>query len=213
MLIAGIDEAGRGSIIGPLVIAYVIVKEEDLSLLRSLGVKDSKMLSKKKRSTLANEIEKIAHKIVVRELSAREIDNRSTLNKLELNAIIELIDRARSDFIYIDSFDVKTDRLEKIIAESIEYDATIHASHKADRDNLVVSAASIIAKVNRDNAIEKLRCYGSIGSGYPSDPYTREFVANCMSNNFYPEFIRYSWKSVKNILQLPLHDPYQKVLD
>ncbi|RMF30468.1 MAG: ribonuclease HII, partial [Candidatus Nitrosothermus koennekii] len=90
------------------------------------------------------------------------------------------------------------------------------AEHRADANNIVVGAASIIAKVNRDKEIDRLRVYGNVGSGYPSDEITIKFVEEWMKKNKqYPEFLRKSWKTMKriDILQSQLHDPYQKVLD
>ena len=216
MLIAGIDEAGRGSLLGPLVIGCLIINDKDKIKLEELGVKDSKMLSSKRRSILYSEIKSIAYKIIIKRITPKMINNKN-LNRLELDAVMHILKRVKVDEIYIDSFDRKPRRLEELIKSRISYDAKVYAEHKADANNIVVGAASIIAKVKRDDAINNLRVYGDIGSGYPSDPATIRFVTEWIrKHNTYPEFVRRRWKTMKrinDILQLQLHDPYQTVLD
>ncbi len=207
-LIAGVDEAGRGSLLGPLVIACVIVREEHLERLKSIGVRDSKVLTRRKRALLYREIKNIADNVAIKRIKPKEIDERScSLNMLELYAIASILKRVRADEIYIDSFDVNPRRLESRLARMLGYYAMVHANHKADDNYLVVSAASIIAKVERDNAIDRLRMYGEIGSGYPSDIRTLNFVIDWIKeHNRYPEFARCSWKTMQRILhtlQLP----------
>jgi ribonuclease HII len=68
-MVAGVDEAGRGCIIGPLVIAGVMFKEENLPILKQIGVKDSKLLTPNKRETLAQEIPRIAEKHIIIKLT------------------------------------------------------------------------------------------------------------------------------------------------
>lgn len=216
MLVAGIDEAGRGSLVGPLVIACLIINNNNIKYLEEIGVKDSKMLSRKKRLELYKEIKKIADKVIIKKLTPKVIDARTNLNRLELYTIANILKDVRIDEIYIDSFYRKPKKLEDTLANMLCYKTRIYAEHKADANNLVVGAASIIAKVNRDKEIDKLRVYGNIGSGYPSDEVTIKFVEEWIKKNkHYPEFVRKSWKTIKRIdtLQSRLHDPYQKVLD
>jgi ribonuclease HII len=215
MLIAGIDEAGRGSLLGPLVIGCVIIRDDDINKIRDLGVKDSKLLTRTKRSMLYKEIRKIAHKVMKRNITPKLIDT-TNLNRLELDAIAYLLKRVKVDEIYIDSFDRKPRRLEDRLKDRLDYDTKIKAEHKADRNNMIVGAASIIAKVNRDKAIDRLRDHGDIGSGYPSDKYTIKFVKDWINKyKTYPTFARRRWKTMQRIYieQLQLHDPYQTVLD
>lgn len=216
MLIAGIDEAGRGSLLGPLVIGCVIINDRDKSRLEELGVKDSKMLTRAKRSLLYREVRKIANKIMIRRITPKMIDTRINLNKLEVDAIVDILKRVKVDEIYIDSFDRKPRRLEGRLKNRLNYNAKIYAEHKADVNNIVVGAASIIAKVNRDNAIDRLKVYGEVGSGYPSDEHTIRFVKEWVKKyKKYPAFVRKRWKTMEriDIAQLQLHDPYQTVLD
>jgi ribonuclease HII len=216
MLIAGIDEAGRGSLLGPLVIACIIINDEKIRYLEDIGVKDSKMLSRKKRLELYKEIKGIADKIIIKKITPKAIDARTNLNRLELDTIANILKNVRLEEIYIDAFYRNPTRIVEMLSNRLCYNPKIYAEHRADANNLVVGAASIIAKVNRDKEIDKLRVYGNVGSGYPSDEITIKFVEEWIrKNRQYPEFVRKSWKTMKriDILQPQLHDPYQKVLD
>ena len=117
MLIAGVDEAGRGCVIGPLVIAGVLMKEENLPVLAQLGVKDSKLLSAKKREALAAEIVRLAEKRVVMKLSPKEIDcvvesgrKLHKLNRLEAQTMAMIIEALKPDEAYVDAADVLEER-------------------------------------------------------------------------------------------------------
>ena len=163
MLVAGVDEAGRGCVIGPLVIAGVLIKEERLPSLTRLGVKDSKLLSAKKRETLAVDIRRLAEKHVIVKLLPEEIDRAvesrrklHKLNRLEAKAMAKIIEMLKPDVTFVDAADVLEERFKQHIQEELPFKTKIVAEHKADKTYSVVSAASIIAKVERDQAIEKL---------------------------------------------------------
>lgn len=208
MLIAGIDDAGRGSVIGPLVIAGVLMKKENLPKLTHLGVKDSKYLSPSKREILFFEIKGIAQKIRLIMLSPKEIDNvvlhgkkLFKLNRLEAQTMAKVIELLKPDMAYVDASDVNEERFKIHIIEYLPYIPEIISEHKADRTYPIVSAASIVAKVERDRVIAKLREeYGDFGSGYPSDRKTKIFLQE-FSDRFgkFPNFVRKSWKTVKQI--------------
>jgi ribonuclease HII len=208
MMISGVDEAGRGSVIGPLVIAGVSIDERYLDKLVKLGVKDSKLLSSKKRERLAIEIRSIAMICHVLFLSPAEIDvvverNRKLhkLNRLEAQAMAKVISILRSDVIYVDASDVLAERFGEHIAENLDFNPQIVSEHKADSTYPIVSAASIIAKVERDRAISQLqKKHGNLGCGYPSDPKTINFLENWITNfGDYPDFVRKSWKTAKRL--------------
>jgi ribonuclease HII len=201
--VAGVDEAGRGCVIGPLVIAGVLVKEENLPVLRQLGVKDSKLLTAKKREALAAEIARLAEKHVVIKLSPMEIDRAvksgrklHKLNRLEAQTMALAIDALKPDEAYVDAADVVEDRFKHHIQERLSFKPKIVAKHKADRTYLVVSAASIIAKVERDKEIASITAqYGDFGSGYLHDPKTRNFLKQWIEmHGEYPDCVRKSWK-------------------
>ena len=208
MLVAGVDEAGRGCIIGPLVVAGVLVKEENLPVLRQLGVKDSKLLSPKKREALFTEVTRLAEKHHVVKLLPSEIDRAveckrklHKLNRLEAQTMTKIINVLKPDEAYVDAADVLEERFKQHIQEGLTVKAKIISRHKADKLYPVVSAASIIAKVERDKEIEALKkVYGDFGSGYLSDKKTLRFLKQWIQTHpEYPSCVRQSWKTAKQV--------------
>ena len=181
-LICGIDEAGRGPVLGPMIICGVCFSKSELNFLSKIGVKDSKKLSAKRRSELAIRIKNncVSYKTIIvdaQEIDARE-EKRITLNRLEEIKMAEIINELQPDVIYIDAADVNEERFKKSIARQLSYSPKkIVSKHKADDLFPIVSARSIIAKDLRDNIIEDLKKkYGDLGSGYPSDTRSIEFL-------------------------------------
>jgi ribonuclease HII len=208
MLIAGVDDAGRGAVIGPLVIAGVVLEADDLPRLKEIGAKDSKLLSPHRREVLSTEIRKIVKKYCVLKLQPDEIDavvrsgrRLHKLNWLEAYTMARVIDTLKPDKVYVDASDVLEERFKQHILESLSFEVDIVSEHKADRNYVAVSAASIIAKVERDKEISLLaEVYGDFGSGYPSDSRTMHFLERLMeTTDEYPEFIRKSWKPAKKV--------------
>jgi ribonuclease HII len=208
VLIAGVDEAGRGCVIGPLIIAGVVFEEKKLPQLVKLGVTDSKKLSSKKRENLEKEIKKLAIDYKYYELVPRIIDKvvfRSVplrrLNYLETMAMAKIIRDLRPDKAYVDPADVIADRCVDQIARVLPFKINIICEPKADIKYKVTGAASILAKVKRDKIISELReKYGDFNSGYPSDKKTRGFIKTWFKDHTEcPPFIRESWKTVQNI--------------
>jgi ribonuclease HII len=206
VLIAGVDEAGRGCVIGPLVIAGVLIREEKIPALARLGVKDSKLLSPKKRGVLATEITRLAEKHIIMKLSPMEIDRvvksgrkLHKLNRLEAQTMAMIIEDLKPDKAYVDAADVVEERFKHHIQEGLLFKAKVIAKHKADRTYPVVSAASIIAKVERDKEIAALTGeYGDFGSGYLTDPKTMRFLKQWLeTHGEYPDCVRKSWKPAK----------------
>ncbi len=206
MRVLGVDEAGRGCVIGPLVIAGVLIDETSRPKLLELGVKDSKLLPRSRREQLAKDIQQIAIDIHVIKLQPIEIDRvvessrkLHKLNRLEAQAMAEVIKALKPDVAIVDASDVLADRYKQHIAECLPFPMTIISEHKADRNYPVVSAASVIAKVERDREIYMLNAkYGNFGSGYMADPKTTAFLENLATkSNEYPGFVRRSWKPAK----------------
>ncbi len=208
MLISGIDDAGRGSVIGPLAIAGISLEEKDLHKLADLGVKDSKLLSPKRRETLAHQIRQLVLGCNIVLLPPVEIDRvvetgkrLHRLNRLEAHAMASVLAALKPDVAYVDASDVIPNRFRDHIAERLTFKLKIISEHKADSKYPVVSAASIIAKVERDKALSELqKKYGDMGCGYPTDSNTLEFL-ECWIKKFgsYPDFVRKSWKPAKRI--------------
>jgi ribonuclease HII len=206
MRILGIDEAGRGCVMGPLVMGGVLVDERRQSELVRLGVKDSKLLSSGRREQLAEEIRQTALDTHIIKLSPAEIDKvvesrrrLHKLNRLEAQTMAKMIEELKPDIAIVDAPDVLTDRYKEHITECLSFSLRVISEHKADKNYPVVSAASIIAKVERDSSIEALKAeYGDFGSGYMSDPKTRAFLESLAAKQGeYPHFVRRSWKPAK----------------
>jgi ribonuclease HII len=209
MLIAGVDEAGRGCVIGPLVVAGVAVQSEQLPLLTQLGVKDSKLLTPKKREALYEEITKLTQAYKVIKVMPDVIDKvvecsrrLHKLNRLEAQTMAQIIQALNPNEVYVDAADVVENRFKNHIKECLTIKTRIISKHKADLIYPIVSAASIIAKVERDREIANLRVeYGDFGSGYLHDPKTKLFINQWLkSNSDYPPCVRKSWKPAKKAL-------------
>lgn len=203
MLVCGVDDAGRGSVLGPLVIAGISIEQKNIKQLLKIGVKDSKQLSPQLREKLYEQILSLVEGYHVAKIPPKTIDksvNNNLLNQLEANYMAKVIKKLQANSSYVDSCDVNSKRFGLYIS-NLAKTGKIISSHHADRKYPVVSAASIIAKVNRDREIEKLRKNHALGSGYPSDPKTMKFIKEWVSQNGdVPVFVRKSWKPVKILL-------------
>lgn len=208
--IAGIDEAGRGSVLGPLVIAGVCIKESKLQQLIDIGVKDSKLLSCNKGSKIYQKIIAVLDTISLIKLPPEQIDeyvlNRERykkLNHLETIYMAKIVEQLSAEIVYIDAPDVNVERFKNNILKSLQKRVEIISTHHADRIYPIVSAASIVAKVKRDECIFELaKNFGSIGSGYPSDFRTINFLEKCLQDHMeFPSFVRKSWKTVKRLIK------------
>ena len=193
MLIAGIDEAGRGALLGPLVVAIFLISENKLPALEELHVKDSKQLSPRQRSSLYRKLKRLGSMEVVK-LLPRDIDRRN-INQLEVAVVKELLKKHKPDKAYVDCFlkDCSSLRVEGV---------RVVAEYKADERYPVVSAASIIAKVVRDAEIRKLhRQFGYFGSGYPSDEQTVAFVKEHVRELADAGVIRKKWDTYRRLTE------------
>lgn len=206
-LVGGVDEAGRGSIIGPLVIAGVSLKRKNFSKLRQAGVRDSKLLTVKARQRLYGQIIDLAEHICIFKSECSEVDQyvfSNLLNKLEAKAMATVIDNIFAKRVYVDACDVNPLRYKECIECELGTTSRprIFSLHHADRTNIAVSAASIVAKIIRDEEIQKIRLeYNEVGSGYPCDRKTMKFIADWITNhNSAPYFARKSWKPLRIIL-------------
>ena len=204
-MFCGVDEAGRGPMMGPLVVACVYV--EDDSALREMGVRDSKKLTPGSRESKYDLIIEAADDYEIVILNAEEIDSEmasKSLNDIELDMFAEACSRRAVDAIYADCPDVNTNRFSCHLSAKVPGPNVI-AEHKADDTYPVVSAASILAKVTRDRMMEDIsREFGvDVGSGYPSDEVTVEFVKQwIMEKRKVPPHVRSSWEPVKKLLML-----------
>ncbi len=194
----GIDEAGRGPVIGPMVMSLVCA---DANALRNMGARDSKTLSRSRRELLYSRIKDVAEVVEIRIITVEELNtqmNSMTLNEIELNHAVELASFAKGEVV-VDCFDVNEQRATDAMTE--QSGRKITCMHKADRDFPAVSAASIISKVTRDREIDRIaEKYGSFGSGYPSDPATRAFLEKSFREGVNLEgVIRTHWSTVREL--------------
>jgi len=211
MLIAGLDEAGRGPVIGPLVIGCVVFEKKNLKILDELGVDDSKKITPKKRAFLANEIKKKAAMwdllvITPEQINDLHYSKKLTLNQIEENNFAELINRLKTkpNEIFLDACDVNEERFGKTIGNKLKFSPDrIISKHKGDSLFKIVGAASIIAKYERDQILQQYALkYGKVGSGYPADPYTKKFLNEYYEQNkSFPPIVRTWWKTVENIVK------------
>ena len=210
----GIDEAGRGPAIGPLVVCALAMPESEKEILKSIGVKDSKKITRKKREEMADRIYLEAQNrdwsigIIVCKASRIDIErNKTDLNKLEVElfkeAIIATGMKGKNGIILADACDVNEQRFTDRISHALGKDWSgweINSKHKMDSDEILVGAASILAKVCRDKKIDEIAFLLDIdiGSGYPSDPKTIDAVKELVRNNQPNQHLRWSWATVKN---------------
>lgn len=214
MRICGVDEAGRGAVIGPMVIAGILVDQSRVGELIEAGVRDSKELTPGVRAELSKLIREIAERVELIVVEARLVDESTRrsgakgINELEARMIAEIINRLRPDAAFIDLPSTKYHDFRALIERYAGHKCSLILEHKADRKYPVVSAASIIAKHERDTLIKKLRAeLGDFGSGYPSDPKTRNFLLQAlMRGDLRKEHIRLTWKTISKLAQRRLED-------
>lgn len=208
-MICGTDEAGRGPCFGPLVVAGILV-ENDSELVR-IGVCDSKQLTPRRREQLAPMIQKIASKYEIIVLPAADIDDlrkTMTLNDLEVFVYSKIIEKLKPDVCYVDAVDVKEERFGRDILSHLSYKPQMISEHKADVNYPIVGAASILAKVTRDEHVRRIaqelepKLNLPLGSGYPADPVTKKFLQTWVSRfGSLPPHVRTSWETCQKLIK------------
>jgi ribonuclease HII len=206
----GIDEAGRGPVIGPMVIAICALTKRDKRWCAKHGVTDSKLISPKRRDKLAIALrDRCWYKTAI--IHPQEIDeavtNRSiTLNGLEIKYMAQLIKEYKNEFpnspaeVMLDAPVRSLLKFRRLLSHLSTWEdlTSLKAENKADSRHRHVGAASIIAKSIRDSHIRKIKyeLNHNIGSGYSSDKLSRDFVAGAKEGN---PHIRWSWATCKNL--------------
>ena len=209
-LIIGIDDAGRGPIIGPMILAGILIEKADEQELKEWGAKDSKQLTPEKREEIAEKIFK-KHKHHIELTSPEEIDSRTkvgtNLNRIEaikaaniINVLLKEINEPVK--IIVDCPSPNREAWGNCLKQYIEkaHLAEFFIEHKADVNHISVSAASVIAKVTRDAEVEKIKKEIGInfGSGYCSDPLTKIFLEKHLQQFENSGIIRKSWDTWTN---------------
>jgi len=205
MTVMGIEDAGRGPIIGPMVMAGVVVNKNDEKTLKEMGVKDSKLLKPEVREELFDQIIKLAisHKIVI--VSAKEIDEAidgpesMNLNWLEASVSADIINALDAKEVIIDCPSPNLEAYNGYIKAKTNKEIKIITEHKADLNHPVVSAASILAKVTRDREVKKIHkaVNQDFGSGYLTDPKTQTFMEKHWKSQ--KHIFRHSWSTYKKL--------------
>jgi len=196
--LVGIDEAGRGPVIGPMVMCGVLMDDKEQFKLKVLGVKDSKLLTPKQREHIYEVLIKDL-KYSVRVVSAKEIDtavwsDSSNLNWLEADKSVEILNELMPERAILDCPSNNIPAFVSYMKERVHKSIDVKAEFKADQKYLVVGAASIIAKVTRDRLIADIKKKNNVefGSGYPSDPRTQRFIKDNWDKY---DFFRKSWST------------------
>jgi len=214
-LILGIDDAGRGPVIGPMILAGCLIVKEVEKEFKTLGVNDSKKLTQKKREFLEEKIKIMAETFEIEIVNPEIIDAHVELNKLnELEAIAcaSIINKINKGYgkikVVIDCPSVNIEKWADFLKTKVENLSNLEISceHKADANHIAVSAASILAKCVREKEMSKLKeLYGNhLGSGYTSDPVTKKFLENHGDEYKDKGIIRKSWSTWKNTGQKKL---------
>ncbi|MFB6269568.1 MAG: ribonuclease HII [Halobacterium sp.] len=196
----GVDEAGKGPVLGSMFAAAVVGTPAEIPD----GVADSKRLSPERRNELDARVRETCE-VAVAEIPVARIDDPETdMNALTVEAQASALDSVAADGLrgYVDAGDVDEQRFGRRVAEGVAADVDVTAEHGADDEYAVVAAASIVAKVARDSHVADLAAeYGDVGSGYPSDPATREFLdAYVADHGTLPECARASWQTSQDAL-------------
>ena len=206
----GIDEAGKGPVLGSMFAAAVRVS--DPSVLPA-GIDDSKNLAPARREELAAELRADDCATVgVAEIPVARIDGETDMNTLTVEAHAEALAQVAEDRAegLADAGDTSEERFARRVADRVPKEVDLTAKHGADEEHAVVGAASIVAKVERDAHVEALADeyaerhgpeYADLGSGYPSDPTTREFLETYVAENgCLPDCARRSWSTCEDVL-------------
>jgi ribonuclease HII len=214
MLILGIDDAGRGPLIGPMFLAGVLIDKKDYEILKKQGVNDSKQVLHPKRVLLSKLIKDSAVDFYIARSDPDQIDNAvnsglnlNTLEAMKTAEIINkiLINKKEKIQIVVDcpSTNISAWRNKVLEYVTVKVDFDLICEHKADANHVAVSAASILAKVAREDAVaeikERLKQYGDVGSGYPADPFTKEFLKKYGNELKDSGIFRKSWSTWKSL--------------
>ncbi len=205
-MIAGIDEAGKGPVLGPMCVAGILMDEDKLGTLAQMGVRDSKQLSAKRREALDDGIKKLAAGYYILEVSPTQIDELRkvmTMNEIMVSCFAKVLEVLKPDHAFVDAADVIAERFGENLKKRYAGNIDITSEHEADKKYPVVSAASILAKVERDALVKTLEENAGveIGSGYPSDPKTISFLEGWIKEHgSLPDFARSSWETAKRMV-------------
>ncbi len=213
--VIGIDEAGKGPVLGSMFIGFSIINLENLNdlnsyqeMLKNLGVKDSKKITPKKRNQIYQELKKNMD-IKYVQLTPVNIDNNNysggNLLQLEIDGMITIIENEKPNLVIVDAPTSKPDKFAETLLKKLSYEPKIISENKADSKYEIVGAASIIAKELREQEMAQIKLnvskFGDCGSGYPSDPKTKEFILKNWNNKEIDFIFRKTWETYKRLIK------------
>jgi len=204
-VVVGIDEAGRGPVIGPMVYGAAFVPIAEADALVQTGFADSKTLTAEVRERLVERImeeKRVGWTVGV--LSARDISAAmlapapTNLNAQALTATLDLLHAIAAKHelveVYVDTLGPPSQHQAKLAR--VFPQAQITVSKKADSIWPIVGAASICAKVTRDAVLAAMPHDGDWGSGYPSDPRSSDWLKQHRDPVFgWTPDVRFSWQT------------------
>ncbi len=210
MLTIGVDDAGRGPIIGPMILAGVLINEEQEKILKKEGAKDSKALLHNERIRIAKEIKENCMDYKIVRAYPEEIDefvksgkNLNTLEAIKTAEIINYLNKGKESIkVIVDCPSVNTRAWKSTLMKYLKKpdNLAVFCEHKADVNHISASAGSILAKVDREDEVKKIKKeYGEIGSGYPSDPATIKFLKENGKKLVSSGIFRKSWATWKKL--------------
>ncbi len=207
MLILGIDDAGRGPVIGPMVLAGCLIDEKTEKEFKKLGIKDSKQLTQKRREFLEKIIKEKSETFEIIIIYPNEIDGKNDkgvkLNEVEAIACAKIINKINRGYrkikVIVDCPSVSIIKWQDFLKTKIRNlsNLEIFCEHKADKNHISVSAASILAKCVREKEMDKLKEeYGKeVGSGYTSDTLTQRFLEKHAQKHRDKGIFRKTWST------------------
>lgn len=220
--VIGVDEAGKGPVLGSLFIGFSIINLESLQDLNSyqdklkeIGVQDSKKFVREKRTKIY-ELLRDYMDIKYGQLTPALIDKNNSeggnLMELEIQAILQILESEKPNLVIIDALTSKPEEFGEKLLKRLSFECKIISENKADDKYPIVGAASIVAKELREKELKeikeniKLDC----GSGYPSDPKTCKFLKEHFANKEFDFIFRKSWKTYKNVVNKHKQDILDK---
>lgn len=211
--VIGVDEAGKGPVLGSMFIGFSIINLESLNDLNSyqeklkeIGVKDSKKLTPLKRNKLYEELKGLMD-MKYAQLTPALIDTNNSkggkLNELEINAIVQILESEKPQLVMIDALTANPEKFGEDILKRLSFECKIISENKADDKYEIVGAASICAKELREQEMAQIKHNIKIdcGSGYPSDPKTKEFLQKHYLSTQFDFIFRKSWQTYKDVVK------------
>tara|TARA_B100001971_G_C18015226_1_gene444441 strand:- start:1 stop:651 length:651 start_codon:yes stop_codon:yes gene_type:complete len=199
--VLGLDEAGRGPVLGPMIIAGAMIEEGREAMLGE--VKDSKLIRHKQRIILSENIKKqTKYEIIIvepKEIDEALLSETLNLNWLEAHKQAEIINKLKPDVAIVDCPSINESGFKKYLQDLLDNkNIKLIVEHKADVEYPICSAASILAKVERENQMDKIKeKYGNTGPGYPSNKTTQDFVKKNWNKPECSSIMRKTWSTYK----------------